>query len=131
MPSVGCDRIRLPVLLNKALRQQSIVPSGHASEAFTVATAIAENYPLWWVQILCYDGIGLVGHARIEQNAHYASDFVAGSLLRLGGRPCRGASPQRSAQSQQSPRVFQVVLIGTDRGLHGLASGEGAARAWY
>lgn len=56
-------------------------PSGHASQAFAVATAIAENYPVWWVQILCYGGAGLVGYARIEQNAHYASDVVAGSLL--------------------------------------------------
>jgi hypothetical protein len=55
-------------------------PSGHASEAFAVATAIAENYPVWWVQ-KCYGGAGLVGYARIEQNAHYASDVVAGSLL--------------------------------------------------
>ena len=25
-------------------------PSGHASQAFAVATAIAENYPVWWVK---------------------------------------------------------------------------------
>ena len=56
-------------------------PSGHASQAFAVATAIAENYPFWWVQTLCYGGAGLVGYARIEQNAHYASDVVAGALL--------------------------------------------------
>lgn len=56
-------------------------PSGHASQAFAVATAIAENYPSWWVQMLCYGGAGLVGYARIEQNAHYTSDVVAGSIL--------------------------------------------------
>ena len=56
-------------------------PSGHAAQAFSVATAIAENYPSWWVQTLCYGGAGLVGYARIEQNAHYTSDVVAGSLL--------------------------------------------------
>lgn len=56
-------------------------PSGHAAQAFAVATAIAENYPTWWVQTLCYGGAGLVGYARIEQNAHYISDVVAGSLL--------------------------------------------------
>jgi hypothetical protein len=56
-------------------------PSGHASQAFAVATAIAENYPAWWVQTLCYGGAGLVGYARIEQNAHYTSDVVAGALL--------------------------------------------------
>ena len=59
----------------------SSFPSGHASQAFAVATAIAENYPVWWVQTLCYGGAGLVGYARIEQNDHYASDVVAGSLL--------------------------------------------------
>jgi len=56
-------------------------PSGHASQAFAVATAIAENYPSWWVETLCYGGAGLVGYARIEQNTHYASDVVAGALL--------------------------------------------------
>ena len=56
-------------------------PSGHASQAFAVATAIAENYPSWWVQVLCYGGAGLVGYARIEQNAHYTSDVGAGALL--------------------------------------------------
>lgn len=56
-------------------------PSGHASQAFAVATAIAENYPGWWAQALCYGGAGLVGYARIEQNAHYTSDVVAGALL--------------------------------------------------
>jgi hypothetical protein len=56
-------------------------PSGHASQAFAVATAIAENYPSWWVQTLCYGSAGLVGYARIEQNAHYTSDVVAGALL--------------------------------------------------
>ena len=56
-------------------------PSGHASQAFAVATAIAENYPSWWVQTLCYGGAGLVGYARIEQNAHYTSDVFAGALL--------------------------------------------------
>ena len=56
-------------------------PSGHASQAFAVATAIAENYPSWWVQVFCYGGAGLVGYARIEQNAHYTSDVVAGAVL--------------------------------------------------
>jgi hypothetical protein len=57
------------------------LPSGHAFQAFAVATAIAENYPRWWARTLCYGGAGLVGYARIEQNAHYSSDVVAGALL--------------------------------------------------
>jgi hypothetical protein len=56
-------------------------PSGHESQAFAVATVIAEHYHAWWVQALCYGGAGLVGYARIEQNAHFTSDVVAGALL--------------------------------------------------
>lgn len=56
-------------------------PSGHATQAFAVATVIAENYPKWWVETLAYGSAALIGYARIEQNAHYASDVVAGSLI--------------------------------------------------
>jgi membrane-associated phospholipid phosphatase len=56
-------------------------PSGHAAQAFAVATTIAEHYPAWWVQGLCYGSAAAVGFARIEQNAHFASDVVAGSIL--------------------------------------------------
>jgi len=56
-------------------------PSGHATQAFVVATVIAEHYPIWWVQGLAYGSAAMVGYARIEQNAHWASDVVAGSLI--------------------------------------------------
>lgn len=65
----------------KPFSTNSSFPSGHATEAFAVATAIAENYPAWWVQGLAYGTACLVGYARIEQNAHFASDVVAGSLV--------------------------------------------------
>ena len=65
----------------KPLSGNQSFPSGHAAQAFAVATAIAEHYPAWWVQGLCYGSAGLVGFARIEQNAHFASDVVAGSIL--------------------------------------------------
>jgi membrane-associated phospholipid phosphatase len=56
-------------------------PSGHATQAFAVATVIAEKYPTWWVEGLVYGSAALIGYARIEQNAHFASDVVAGSLI--------------------------------------------------
>ena len=65
----------------KPFSNNSSFPSGHATEAFAVATAIAENYPAWWVQVLAYGTAGLVGYARVEQNSHFASDVVAGSLV--------------------------------------------------
>ncbi len=93
-------------------------PSGHATEAFAVATAIAENYPAWWVQGLAYGTAGLVGYARIEQNAHFASDVVAGALV--GWSVARGvvhrndgpADPKRPTWTPYATsRGFGVVFL--------------------
>jgi membrane-associated phospholipid phosphatase len=56
-------------------------PSGHTTQAFAVATVIASHYPAWWVQTLAYGSAGLVGYCRVEQNAHWTSDVVAGALI--------------------------------------------------
>jgi hypothetical protein len=127
-PKYAVGRVRPNTATNafqfKPFSNNQSFPSGHASQAFAVATAIAENYPVWWVQTLCYGGAGLVGYARIEQNAHLCERRRRRSASRLGGRPCSRASPRcLSAQSRKteleslrrrrrcSPRVFQVVLI--------------------
>lgn len=54
-------------------------PSGHATQAFAVATVVAMHYPEWWEQSLSYGAAAIVGFARIQQNAHFASDVVAGA----------------------------------------------------
>ena len=56
-------------------------PSGHTTEAFTVATVISEHYPQFWVRSLAYGTAALVGISRIQQNAHFASDVLGGALL--------------------------------------------------
>jgi membrane-associated phospholipid phosphatase len=56
-------------------------PSGHATGAFSVAAAIAAHYDNAWVATTAYTIASLVGVARIEQNAHWASDVVAGGLI--------------------------------------------------
>jgi membrane-associated phospholipid phosphatase len=61
-------------------RNQSF-PSGHTTQAFAVASVIAEHYDQWWAQTLAYGAAGVVGVARIEQNTHFASDVVAGAIL--------------------------------------------------
>ncbi len=56
-------------------------PSGHTTQAFAVASVIAAHYPQWWVQGVAYGLAGVVGYSRIQQNAHFASDVVAGAII--------------------------------------------------
>lgn len=56
-------------------------PSGHATQAFTVATVISRHYPSPWVSTAAYTVASFVGYARHEHNAHWASDIVAGAAL--------------------------------------------------
>ncbi len=56
-------------------------PSGQTTQAFAVASVIAEHYPNWPARILAYGLAGMVGYSRIEQNAHFASDVVAGAAI--------------------------------------------------
>jgi membrane-associated phospholipid phosphatase len=56
-------------------------PSGHASAAFSVATAIAGQSESQAIDILAYSLATLVALARVHDEAHWASDVLAGSAL--------------------------------------------------
>ena len=82
-------------------------PSGHTTEAFTVAMVISEHYPQVWVRCCTYGVATLVGVARIQQNAHFASDVVSGALLgTLVGRTV----VFRNQARRQGPAKLKVSL---------------------
>ncbi|HEV2606557.1 MAG TPA: phosphatase PAP2 family protein [Xanthomonadaceae bacterium] len=56
-------------------------PSGHATRAFAFASVIATHYDSPWVDATVYGVAGLVGLARIQLDAHWASDVVGGALI--------------------------------------------------
>jgi len=56
-------------------------PSGHATQAFAVASVIASHYDRRWVKGLVYGIAGSVGIARMVHERHWASDVVAGALI--------------------------------------------------
>jgi len=56
-------------------------PSGHATQAFAVASVIAYNYDSPWIKGVAYGSAALVGFARIHHEAHWVSDVTAGGLL--------------------------------------------------
>ena len=56
-------------------------PSGHTTEAFALASVIANHYDERWVQYSAYSLAGLVGVARSYHDAHFASDILTGALI--------------------------------------------------
>lgn len=83
-------------------------PSGHSTQAWAVATVIANEYkdrPA--VQIAAYGIASAVSVARFTGHKHYLSDVVAGSALGYGiGRYVYGAHHRDPAVSQSRwPRI--------------------------
>lgn len=56
-------------------------PSGHTTQAFAVASAIATSYDSRWVAVGSYGVATLVGFARVHHQAHFASDVAAGAAI--------------------------------------------------
>lgn len=59
----------------------SSFPSGHTTEAFALASVIADHYDETWVTCTSYSIAGLVGLARTYHDAHFASDVLAGAMI--------------------------------------------------
>ena len=59
----------------------SSFPSGHATQAFAVASVIAAHYDQRWIDATAYGLAGAVAYARIYHDAHYLSDTVAGAVI--------------------------------------------------
>jgi PAP2 superfamily len=59
----------------------SSFPSGHTTEAFALASVIANHYDETWVTCTSYSIAGLVGLARTYHQAHFASDVLAGAMI--------------------------------------------------
>ena len=57
-------------------------PSGHTTQAFAIASVVANTYrEHWWAGALAFGVAGTVGYARINDNQHYLSDVIAGAMI--------------------------------------------------
>lgn len=64
------------------LNNNSSFPSGHTTEAFTLASVFANSYEDQpWVAYTAYSVAGMVGVARMYLDAHWASDVVASAFI--------------------------------------------------
>jgi len=56
-------------------------PSGHASSAFSMATALSKRHSEWWVQVPAYTLATGFSAQRIDSGAHWTSDVLVGAVL--------------------------------------------------
>ncbi|HEU0189410.1 MAG TPA: phosphatase PAP2 family protein [Gallionella sp.] len=90
----------------------SSFPSGHTTEAFAMASVIANHYEETWVTCASYSVAGLVGVARIYHHAHFASDVLAGGLIgTLVGKSVVAHNKQmRSGQMALLPEITPGIV---------------------
>jgi membrane-associated phospholipid phosphatase len=97
-----------------------VFPSGHTARAFTVAAVLAEQYghtAAW----LGYPLASLVGLARIESDAHWASDVLAGAALGYGvGKAIAWQRAKRAQRRPGSPEALLVPMFSPRRGEAGV-----------
>lgn len=56
-------------------------PSGHATQAFAIASVVAAHCDVLWVDALAYGVASMVGYSRMASEAHFLSDVVAGAVI--------------------------------------------------
>ena len=56
-------------------------PSGHSSAAFSVATVVASESDIFFIDALAYGLASLVALSRVNSNKHWASDVFIGSAI--------------------------------------------------
>ncbi|MCU1347779.1 MAG: phosphoesterase PA-phosphatase related protein [Acidobacteria bacterium] len=84
-------------------------PSGHATNAFAFATAIAAHYDGWVVPTVVYTLASGVAFSRVNDRAHYPSDVLAGALI---GRAIAKGVVHRHRHGTTTWLVTPAVLDG-------------------
>lgn len=91
------------------------LPSGHASDAFALATVVTGYYGKKW-GIPLYVVATLIGVSRIEHGRHWPSDVVAGAALGyIAGRTAIRGTKRELAGGKTSSGWMVVPVVGRDR----------------
>lgn len=87
-------------------------PSGHATQAFSLASVVAMRAKGWLVPTIAYTAATLVAFDRVNDRVHFASDVVAGAILGTAvGRFIVARHRAAQAQSQKPAAEMQLVPI--------------------
>ena len=84
--------------------QQESFPSGHATNAFALASAVAAHSNGWIIPTIAYSVASGVAASRLNDNVHWASDVFAGALI--------GAATGRFvAHRHQKTRRADITIV--------------------
>lgn len=76
--------ITYPFIQNYYLENDSSMPSGHTTAAFSWATSLSLAYPKWYVIAPAFLYAGAVGYSRLHLGVHYPSDVLLGAAIGSG-----------------------------------------------
>lgn len=86
-------------------------PSGHTSDAFSLATSFSIAYPKWFVIVPAYTWAGAVGYSRMDLGVHYPSDVLIGAIIGAGSAYlCYKA--QKWLRSKPKKKTFITTNLG-------------------
>ncbi|MBL7979082.1 MAG: phosphatase PAP2 family protein [Bacteroidetes Order II. Incertae sedis bacterium] len=90
------------------------MPSGHATLAFALATALTIQHQKWYVVVPAYLWAGSVGLSRVWNGVHYPSDILAGAVIGSGVAYLVHRNINRiTPKSWRNDRVqYQMVPLG-------------------
>jgi membrane-associated phospholipid phosphatase len=91
-------------------------PSGHASDAFSIASVFADSYDSPWVGITAYGLASLLGLQRIYADRHWASDVLAGAVVGT----VVGKSVVYLHKNKKENSVYLVPILDPSDGRFGL-----------
>jgi membrane-associated phospholipid phosphatase len=76
--------VTYPIIDKQATAGSPSFPSGHTSDAFSLATSLSLTYPRWYIIIPSYAWAVAVAYSRMDLGVHYPSDVLAGAIIGAG-----------------------------------------------
>jgi membrane-associated phospholipid phosphatase len=88
-------------------------PSGHATNSFAFATAVAQHCDGWLCPTIAYTVATTIAFSRMNENVHFATDVVAGAII---GRSVARAVVARHRVAGAPKSAWTITPVIVDRG---------------